>query len=214
MGFIATQGDRIILGGLFTAEFLGIYGIAFMLSGLASQLVSTFSHKILFPKFSAVNRDTPNELKKILTKSRFWLNLLVFPTIGIAIALSMTLVGILYDERYIDAGWILEILFIRVAIGCILIPSSICLMAIGMPKYTTISAIINAVFVIVFLPLSFQYYDTYGVIISIGFSGLLSIPALWYGLIRHKLFNFKNEVTAILLLFIGYYVGTYINDFF
>jgi O-antigen/teichoic acid export membrane protein len=213
IGFIANQGDRIILGGLFTANFLGIYTIAFMLSNLPSQMISTFSHKILFPKFSAVNRDTPNELKKILSKSRFWLNIVVLTSIGIVMPLSQTLVNILYDQRYSEAGWILEILFIRVAIGCILIPGSITLMAKGLPQYATVAAVINAIFVIVCLPFTYQLYGTYGVVIAIAISGFLSVPVIWYGLINHRLFDYRIEAMAIFLLCTSYLLGTIFDKF-
>lgn len=207
VGFIANQGDRLILGGLLTPEMLGIYSIAFMLANLPSSIVSQLSHKVLFPNFSKINRDTPKQLKASLSKSKRWLSLLVMPITGVIMSWSQFIIDFMYDDRYSEAGWMMELLLLRVATACLLIPNALVLMAKGLPKYGTFSAMIKAIFIFIALPLA-SNYGTKEMILVIGLSGLINIPILWWALIKNKLFSLKIEVFSILLLLIGFFIGS------
>jgi len=208
IGFIANQGDRLILGGLMTTETLGIYSIAFMLSNLPSTIVSQLSHKVLFPNFSRINREAPEQLKASLIKSKLWLSVLVLPVTGMLMSWSQFIIDFMYDDRYAEAGWMMELLLLRVATGCILIPNALVMMAKGMPKYSTISAGLKAIFLFVMLPIA-SNYGSKEMILVIGLSGLVNVPVLWAALIKYKLFSLKVEMLSILLLLMGFYAGSY-----
>jgi len=209
IGFIANQGDRLILGGLLSVEMLGVYSIAFMLSNLPATIVSQLSHKVLFPNFSRINRETPKQLKASLSKSKLWLSMLVMPVTGVLMSWSSFVVDYLYDERYAAAGWMMTLLLLRVATGCMLIPNSLVMMAKGLPRYATISAALKAIFIFFALPWVNEFYSFEILILVIGVSGLIDVPVLWFALIKYKLFNFKIEIASILLLIAGYVIGVF-----
>lgn len=214
IGFVANQGDRLILGGLLSPSMMGVFSIAFMLSSLPATMISALSHKVLFPNFSRAHREKPAELKKILIRSKFWLSAIAMPLTGILMVLSSTIIDILYDDRYTEAGWIMALLLLRGASGCMLIPSSIVLMAKGEPQYSTISAAFKAVFILIAVPLSFLHYGFEVMILVIGLSDLINIPILWFGLIKYKLFDIKIEMYSLLMLFLGYQLGLIILKVF
>ncbi|WP_404361157.1 oligosaccharide flippase family protein [Methylotuvimicrobium sp. KM1] len=207
LGFIGNQGDRLILGGLLSAQELGVYSIAFMLSNFPSTIVSNLSHKVLFPNFSRINREFPGQLKFSLIKSKLWLGVSVIPITGILMSGSEFIVDLLYDDRYSDAGWMIKLLFLRVVTGCMLIPNALVMVAKGLPQYSTFSATLKALFIFIALPLSHKLYDTQFMIFMIGISGLINLPILWYALIKHKLFSLKVEVFSVICLAIGYIAG-------
>lgn len=207
IGFIANQGDRLILGGLMTVEELGVYSIAFMLSNLPSTIVSTLSHKVLFPSFSRINRESPDKLKYTLSKSKLWLSILFMPVTGFMMSWSEFVVDFLYDDRYFSAGWMMSLLLFRVATGCILIPNSLVMVAKGMPQYSTISAAQKAIFLFLALPFIFNQYGVEKMVLAIGLSGLIDVPVLWFALIKYKLFSIRVEIFSIFILLIGYVVG-------
>lgn len=209
IGFIATQGDRLILGGLLSIEMLGIYSIAFMLSNIPVTIVSQLSHKVLFPNFSRINRESPKELKASLSRSKLWLGLLVLPITGVLMNWGQFVVDFLYDERYAEAGWIMNILLLGVVTGCMLIPNSLVMMAKGLPQYSTISAALRATFLFLVIPKMFNSFGVEKMMLAIGLSGFVNIPVMWFALIRHKLFSLKIEICSILLLLTGYLVGLY-----
>ncbi len=211
IGFVANQGDRLILGGLLTAEMLGIYSIAFMLSNLPVTIVSQLSHKVLFPNFSRINREFPKQLKSSLTRSKLWLSIIVMPVTGVLMSCTQFIVDFMYDERYIAAGWMMSLLLLRVAAGCMLIPNALVLMAKGLPQYSTISAALKAIFLFIALPLVFNQFGVEKMVMTIGLSGLVNIPVMWFALKKHKLFSFKIEIFSIMLLVIGFIVGSYLS---
>lgn len=213
IGFVANQGDRLLLGSYLTPEMLGVYSIAFMLSNLPASIVSALSHKVIFPSASRIYRDHPERLKETFVKSKKWLALFFMSLTGILIGLSQNIIDLLYDERYSDAGWMMEILLLRVATSCMLIPNSIVMMAKGLPIFSTISAVLKAFFIFVTLPLSFHHFGVKGMIIMIGISGLIDAPVLWYALIKHKLFSLSVELYSLILLFCGYALGWLISNF-
>ncbi|MEJ1375462.1 MAG: oligosaccharide flippase family protein [Candidatus Sedimenticola sp. (ex Thyasira tokunagai)] len=207
VGFIANQGDRLILGGLLSAQVLGIYGIAFMLSNLPASIVSQLSHKVLFPNFSSINREHPDNLRSSLIKSKLWLSALVMPLTGMLMGLSQYIIDFLYDARYSEAGWMMELLLLRVATGCLLIPNVLVMMAKGLPQYSTVSALLKAIFLFFALPVSFNIYSTKEMVLMVGLSGLVSIPVLWFALLRHRLFSIRIEIFSVLLLLAGYMIS-------
>jgi O-antigen/teichoic acid export membrane protein len=146
-------------------------------------------------------------------KSKKWLALFFMSLTGILIGLSQNIINLLYDERYSDAGWMMEILLLRVATSCMLIPNSIVMMAKGLPIFSTISAVLKAFFIFVALPLSFHHFGVKGMIIMIAISGLIDAPVLWYALIKHKLFSLSIELYSLFLLFCGYAFGWLISNF-
>jgi O-antigen/teichoic acid export membrane protein len=112
IGFFALQGDRLLFGKLLDVHFLGIYGIALGLSSMVEQIVDQVNKRVLFPTYSELIRERPQDLYPRLRKSRA-----ILLVLGCACALLFVLGGNqlvdwLYDDRYREAGWILRVLAI------------------------------------------------------------------------------------------------------
>jgi len=112
IGFFALQGDRLIFGKLLDVRFLGIYSIALGLSSLVEQVVDQINKKVMFPTYSELIRERPQDLYHSLRQSRA-----ILLSLGSVCALLFVLYGdeliaLLYDDRYLEAGWILRVLAI------------------------------------------------------------------------------------------------------
>lgn len=111
--FLAQQSDRLIFGRLIPLGLLGIYQIGFTLASMPTVAVSQLSARVIFPLFSRL-RDAGQELASAFVQVRT----LVFVVAGWAlsglIAGGSTVTDILYDERYLQAGWIVQL----TAVGC------------------------------------------------------------------------------------------------
>ncbi len=211
--FIATNGDRLILGNYLSPEILGVYSIAFMLSNLPTMIVLMLSQKVMLPALSKIYRDYPEQLKETLVNSKKWLALFSMPLTGLLIGFSQNIINFLYDETYSDAGWIMGILLMRVATDSMLIPNSVVMMAKGIPKFSTISAFLKTFFIFSALPFAFQYFGEKGAVLVVGLSGLVEAPILWYAIIKHKLFSFRVELRSVLLLLLGYSISYVVINF-
>ena len=60
---------------------------------------------------------------------------LAIPAVGALAVLGQSVVDLLYDDRYADAGCILQILCLRVAMSCALAPCETCLFSRGQTRY-------------------------------------------------------------------------------
>jgi len=112
LAFIASQGDRLILGWLLDVRFLGVYTVALTLSLLPSEIIRQSAGRVLFPSYAELIRDRPERLYATLRKTRLIMLALSWGVSLVFIAFGEKLIGFLYDGRYADAGWMLQILSI------------------------------------------------------------------------------------------------------
>jgi len=108
--FVLSQGDKVALGKLMSPGELGVYGIAFTLVHTILTAAQRLSGNVLFPVYAELARHGSETLRSRMTRIRLGM-LAVFlpPLCGLVIA-GDSLVGLLYDERYVDAGWIVRVL--------------------------------------------------------------------------------------------------------
>jgi O-antigen/teichoic acid export membrane protein len=160
--YIFTKADVFVIGRILGAEVLGVYTIASQFPQTIARLVPTAWMRIAYPLFSKYQQ-TP-ELKQIVSKSSFLLNLLCLPLfLGMA-AIAPDIINLVFGQRWHEAIFPLQMLSVAAAIETAtgVLPSV--LNAIGRPGVNTV---INMVAVIVF-PLSLywgaQQWGMYGVL--------------------------------------------------
>ena len=108
--FFAFQGSNLLIPRLVGVGFFGIFSFASNLSQLASNIVLNLGGRVLFPSFSELHRDRPERLYPVLRQARILLNGINCIVALIFIFFGQLLISVMYDERYADAGWILQIL--------------------------------------------------------------------------------------------------------
>lgn len=111
-GFLALQGDKLILGKFLTLEMLGIYNIGYFLASVPMMLAYALVGRMVIP----VYRETPPAASRAnfmtLRRMRFSLTGALL-ALSACLALSgVALVGFLYDARYVQSGPILVLLSI------------------------------------------------------------------------------------------------------
>lgn len=117
--FIAAQGDRLVLARLLDVKFLGVYTIALTLSRAIAEVINSIGDKVLFPSYAELVRDRPERLYPALRRSRLVLIALSWVGALFFIFLGEVLIKVLYDDRYADAGWMLQVLAIGTLVGCL-----------------------------------------------------------------------------------------------
>jgi O-antigen/teichoic acid export membrane protein len=115
--FVAAQGDRLILGRLLDVRFLGIYGIAIMMSRVLNDAIQQIAGRVLFPSYSELIRDRPERLYPVLRRCRILMIALSWCGSLFFIAFGKQLIDFLYDNRYADAGWMLKTFAIGGLVG-------------------------------------------------------------------------------------------------
>lgn len=109
-GFLALQGDKLILGKFLTLEMLGIYNIGYFLATVPMMLAYALVGRMVIP----VYRETPPAASRanflLLRRMRF---ALTGPLVALSALLAISgvaLVEFLYDARYAQSGPILVLL--------------------------------------------------------------------------------------------------------
>ena len=110
LGFLVNSGDRLLLGGLVDPKALGLYSIAFLCVGTIDGILSRIIGDVTFAVFSEVVRERPAELKQKYYSFHGVIATVAYLASGILMVSGQSIINLLYDRRYEQSGWILEIL--------------------------------------------------------------------------------------------------------
>lgn len=108
--FVLNHLDRILLGRFMTADKLGLYSIALMLATFAPMALQAVAGKVLLPVYSNYMRMDMQEMRRRMFRIRFVMMALTLPPIYVLMLFGSRIVQFLYDDRYYEAGWMLQVL--------------------------------------------------------------------------------------------------------
>ncbi len=110
IGFFANRGDRLILGKVMTGTELGLLSIALVLAQSLIKLISRIGRKVLFPLYTRLAEKDPQSLRRKIARVRGALLAATIPPMCILTVWGSDIIELLWDPRYKDAGWMLQIL--------------------------------------------------------------------------------------------------------
>lgn len=210
LGFLVNNGDRLLLGGLITTTMLGVYVIAFVLFSAVEQVLSKIITDVSFPALSEVARDRPADLKASYYRFHVVIAALAYLFAGALAASGQSLVALLYDSRYAEAGWMLEIL----AVGLVAVPFRVatqCFLALGKPRLLSNIIAIRLVTLFVMIPAGFHALGLAGAVWGIVLSHLASLAMIVHYKIAHGLFDLRKELSLLPLIPAGMAAGVALN---
>lgn len=108
LSFLSGPADRLVFGKLVSITLLGVYGIAATLALVPTDAVLKVGSGVVFPAFSRASQRP--DFNAIFPKVRMPLVLGGALVVSGLMAAGPFVVSILYDHRYRDAGWIVQIL--------------------------------------------------------------------------------------------------------
>jgi O-antigen/teichoic acid export membrane protein len=206
LGFFANNADRMLLGGYLDATTLGIYSIAFTISSAGVQILNTLIGTVSYPALSEVARERPHDLKRTLYRFHLLIASFAYFCSGLLVVFGGALVKLLYDQRYEQAGWMLEIL----AVGLLAFPFNLplhTLLACGKARNFTGLIAFRVATTIVLVPLGFHFYSLPGALWGFVASQLsIMLPTLYYQ-IKCRLFDLRMEILPLPTFFIGMMVA-------
>jgi hypothetical protein len=113
------------------------------------------------------------------------------------------LVGLLYDARYDAAGWMLELLSLRIATSALLPPAAAALLALGDARTEMRASAARALWLLTALPVGFACVGLTGAVAAVAVTDLVRLPVLWRGLAQHGLLDLAAELADLLWLVAG-----------
>lgn len=199
--FVAGQADRMILGKIFSLEMLGIYTIAFTLSDLPRQLVGVLSGKIIFPALTRLSTMERPAFRQQILHNRMKVLLIMASGLAILACTGDRLILLLYDKRYEQAAWMLPILAIGVWPNMLSQTIDQALFAIGKPGFSALGNFFRFVFNVIAIPLGFISYGIAGAVIMVALNDIPYYVAIVFGVSRHGLSSFRQDIVVTLALF-------------
>ncbi len=211
LGFLLAQGDRLLLGMMITPELLGVYSVAFFLANAVKEILNKLLSSVFFPVISETVRNRPEKLKDMYYKIRYRVDAIAMFCAGFLFTTGNKIVELLYDDRYHEAGWMLQILGLSMcSIGFTL--AGQCFLASGRSAVVTLLIGIQTVALYVGLPLSFMHYGMTGAIWMIATTPVIRLVISGIFMKIFFFFHIVKELLMLPLLFLGAFLGQYLVE--
>ncbi len=206
LGFAVNSGDRLLLGGLVSAETLGFYAIGFLIVESVSLVVNKLINSVSFPALSEIARTRPGEFRRAYYRFRVPVDLFTLFAAGMMFTAGEAIIVLLYDDRYYAAGHIIQILsfsliFSRYGMA------EICCLALGKPGILTGQIAARGVALYALVPPAFHYFGFDGSLWVIALHRAFSMLPVFYFKHRHGLIDMKKELIVLPSYLVGVVAG-------
>ncbi len=210
MTFMAVNGDRVLLGGLITVREFGLYSIAVIMASILQNVANRVCDGIAFPALSEVYRERPHELSRSFEKFQWAYDAMVVFPAAILMMSAQSLITLLYDVRYHDAGWMVMVLSAGV-IGVRYQVVEVGYLAVGKTKYGAIANTLRLIALIVGLLVGRHFFGIVGTVAGVALSQYAAWPlAIWFKKRYHAL-TWRAEALLIPSIAGGLAVGELIS---
>lgn len=213
LGFLLNQGDRLILGGFLSAEMLGIYSISFFIANAVKDIIAKLISSVFYPVLSHVVLNEPDKIQTLYYKIRARIDAITMFSAGVLYSSGSYLVNYLYDERYTEAGRMLEILSISLLFVGFMLASQL-FMSFGKARYTTVLALFQMLGLYFIVPYCFVTYGLETAVWAIALNPLIRAIISMILMKKHFFLKLHKEVMFIPVFIIGLLLGEQLNKIF
>jgi O-antigen/teichoic acid export membrane protein len=177
--FLSGQGERLILGKVVTAAELGCFSVAVMITSMPAGGINQLVSQIFLPLLSKSVRTSAADSVKDFEQARrafFWVGLVA--ALGF-LACGKIFVSLLLPAKYAMAGWMVQMLGVKVALDVFAAPASTLILAHGEARYSAMASTVRLVFMICGLYIAFLYFGTFVAVLSLLLAQAISyIPVI------------------------------------
>lgn len=163
--FLSGQADRLVFARLVPIGVFGVYNIAAMLAMVPTQLCSALSTRVLFPAYSRALG--AGDLNARFSPARLPMLLGGAAMISGLAATGSLLVGILYDDRYVQAGWIVQFLALSAWFQVLEGANSAALLAQAQMRWLAVASAVKAAGVFTLVLVGFRLDGFRGALLGI-----------------------------------------------
>jgi O-antigen/teichoic acid export membrane protein len=208
-GYLATRGDQLIFGWLFTIDAFSFYSIATIWIIACRTIVETVQRRVTYPVFSELHRDRPQDLTRIYRQMRLAYEagcLALF--IGVYLSADFV-IGILYTDDYHDVSRYMKLLAVMLLLLPYRLLSSIVLTG-GDSRRFTIVTVVPGLALFVATPFVFHHFGERAAVVFAALTGILAVPFNWRYAARYVRIDYLREsamaivavIVAALIVFV------------
>jgi O-antigen/teichoic acid export membrane protein len=183
--FLIQWGDRSLLGLFMTKPMLGLFATATVWSRIAVEALLRLNAQVMFPIYvDLINRDDAH-LKRKLFKTRLALVIVFVPPMWALSLGGQWMIDRLYDPRYAEAGWMLQILAMGSVGAVISTTASNILLAAGDSKRHMILQTGRGLLLIACIAVGAYLGEVKGMIFGVAASKILDYPLIVWAIRRY-----------------------------
>ena len=187
ISFLINKGDIFILGVFLTKADLGVFSIAAIWSKMSLELLQKVNQEVMTPLYAEVFREDRDNVRAKIQKARFILLTLTLPMIWLMVICAPLLIEFLYDTRYSDAGWMLQILALGSIGAAITTTSGNALLSFGDSLGYMIFQISGGLLLVICMLVGGSYFGIIGLITGVSVAKFLSYPVMALLMRRHNI---------------------------
>ncbi|MCU0671287.1 MAG: oligosaccharide flippase family protein [Myxococcota bacterium] len=207
VSFCVSQTDRLVFGKLASLEVLATYSIAVVLASMPSAALWHLTGTVLLPAYSRIVQSKGALSSEDFLRVRGPLLLAAAWVLSGMIAGGAIAIDLLYDDRYADAGWMVQMLSVGawfMVVDATIAPS---LMALGQSQWMAAGNLAKLIGMAVLIPIGFHLFEFPGAI-----GGYAMTEVLRYALSttiahRRNLSPLGQDLRATGMLIVGAAVG-------
>ena len=206
LGFLISNGDRMLLGAFLDARRFGIYSVAALIVGAVFDLCGRLITSVVYPALNETYRKEPSKLKATYYRLRTPVEAVCCIAAGIMIVAGPQMIEFLYDNRYAEAGVAIQIMSIpMIFVG--LNSSENIYMVLGKPWLLTILNGVRLVALYATVPYLAYHYGLIGGAVGVVASHVAKVPAIYYMKIKYGYLSLKRELLIFPFLMFGFLLG-------
>ncbi len=190
--FLAAQSDRLIFGKTIPLALFGVYSIASMLAVLPTQAILKLGGAVVFPTYSRLVQRP--DFEYLFRRVRTPLLLGGGAIASALLACGPSLVRVLYDPRYLQAGWILQYLSAAAWFQILECTNGAVLLALGRVRWVAAGNAAKVAGMVVLIPLGFHFGGFAGALMGLAGSDLAKYLTVAAGAAASKLGGFAGDV--------------------
>jgi lipopolysaccharide exporter len=201
---ILMQFDKVFLGRILSTSELGLYFIAFSIAAAAKSFTVEYARGVLLPYLSIIHRESPDKYVEKLYEKKQKATLVITFLLGALSGASFLFFDVLYDERYLNAGFYLALLLVTPIMTLITYPSEATLIVYGQVKATLTANIIRLVWFFCGVLGSYFWWGKNGLLLTIS---LMEVCPAVYMLYRLKVYGavrILSEMSYVCSAIIGF----------
>ena len=165
--FFASQADRLILARLVSLALLGVYGLAYQLSDIPRQIITSLGSRVAYPFVSRMVQMTREEFRSKFLYYRFYILLVGASLLSLMVVWGNLIILHLYDHRYHDAAWMIPILALGLWHTLLYQTIAPVLFSLGKPRYNAFGNAAYCIAMVAGLPLAYHFGGMVGAVIAI-----------------------------------------------
>lgn len=161
--FFVQMSDRLIFGQIATTAMLGVYGIAANFSAIPATIVRTLARAVAFPAYSR-RSGGGQDIGTLFHRMRGPVVVAGGAGIVLLALLAPFLIRTLYDARYHQATWMLQVLCVSAWFQVLESNIGVALLALGHSRLLAIASGAKLVGMLTLMPLGYYYFGFPGAV--------------------------------------------------